>query len=199
MTAQPASPTCHLEASTSAGLEDPFRDALRHSFAVGSYARRIARAFRFPDRKVERIRQAGNLHDIGKLDLAPAILAKDGPLTAEEWAQVRLHPELGAARVTDPELSDIRTWILCHHERPDGWGYPLGLRDTEIPLPARIIAVADAYEAMTSERVYQRPLAPAEARDELLDGSGTQFDAEVVEAFLELPQRQLEQPVMQSF
>ena len=197
MTAQAAQTTSRFTPTSSARLDDPFRDTLRHGFTVGSYARRIARALRFPDRKVERIRQAGNLHDIGKLDLAPAILAKDGPLNAEEWAQVRLHPELGAARVTDPELSDIRTWILCHHERPDGWGYPLGLREAEIPLPARIIAVADAYEAMTSERVYQRSLTPPEARDELLDGAGTQFDAEGVEAFMGAREGQPEEPVEQ--
>jgi HD-GYP domain-containing protein (c-di-GMP phosphodiesterase class II) len=98
--------------------------------------------------------------------------------------QMKRHPELGARILSSRELDDVREWILAHHERPDGTGYPKGLTEDEIPLEASIVAVADAYEAMTSDRVY-RPGMPVEAaRDELLDKCGSQFSPEVVHALL---------------
>jgi HD-GYP domain-containing protein (c-di-GMP phosphodiesterase class II) len=94
------------------------------------------------------------------------------------------HPEIGARLLSRPEFADLREWILAHHERPDGLGYPHALRADQIPIEARILAVADAYEAMTADRCYRAALGEAAARAELEGGAGTQFDASVVAAFL---------------
>jgi HD-GYP domain-containing protein (c-di-GMP phosphodiesterase class II) len=136
------------------------------------------------DGKVERVRLAALLCDIGRDQISPEILTKRGPLDDQEWAEIRRQPELGAALLSDVSFDDIREWILCHHERPDGRGYPRGLAGERIPLEARIVAVVEAYAAMTSERPYSPALDHAGACEELRRCAGTQFDAEVVEAFL---------------
>ena len=110
---------------------------------------------------------------------------------------MRTHPQIGARLLGRPELADLRGWIVAHHERPDGKGYPFGLSHADIPLEARILSVADAYEAMTAERVYKQALAPEAAREELLACAGTQFDAEVVSAFLQALEEESEQVVVQ--
>jgi diguanylate cyclase (GGDEF)-like protein/putative nucleotidyltransferase with HDIG domain len=156
----------------------------RHSQTVGRYAEEIARALGLPEPRVERIRAAGVLHDIGKLGVADAVLKKPGALTDEEWAEMRRHPELGARILDHANLRDISAWVLAHHERIDGRGYPHGLEGAAIPVEARILAVADAYEAMTADRAYRSALGHDAAQEELRAGSGTQFDPEVVEAFL---------------
>ena len=125
------------------------------------------------------------LHDLGKIGIAEELLKKAGRLSDDEWETVKSHAELGArllspVRFLAPALASVRS----HHERFDGKGYPDGLRGEEIPLPARIIAVADAFEAMTSDRPYRAGLSPQEARDQIRANSGTQFDPQVVEAFL---------------
>lgn len=127
---------------------------------------------------------AGLLHDLGKIGISDSVLTKPGPLDDGEWAQMRTHPQIGARLLSRPELSDLRAWILAHHERPDGSGYPFGLSGADIPLEARILAAADAYEAMTADRVYRRALGEHAAREELIAGSGAQFDPDVVGAFL---------------
>jgi HD-GYP domain-containing protein (c-di-GMP phosphodiesterase class II) len=132
----------------------------------------------------ERVRLAGLLHDVGKIGVSEAMLIKPGPLDEDEWAEMRTHPEIAARLLAGPEFEDLRSWILAHHERPDGTGYPYGLSGNEIPLEARILAVADAWEAMTAHRVYSGALSEEAAREELIAGSGTQFDKPVVEAFL---------------
>jgi diguanylate cyclase (GGDEF)-like protein len=156
----------------------------RHSQTVGRYAEGIARAIGLPEERVQRIRAAGVLHDIGKLGVADAVLKKPGPLTDEEWADMRRHPELGARILDHANLRDISGWVLAHHERIDGRGYPFGLAGEAIPLEARILAVADAYEAMTADRPYRSALGHEAAREELHAASGTQFDPRVVDAFL---------------
>jgi diguanylate cyclase (GGDEF)-like protein/putative nucleotidyltransferase with HDIG domain len=156
----------------------------RHSQTVGAYAERTARALSLAPDRVERIRVAGLLHDIGKLGVSDAILQKPGALTAEEWTEIRRHPELGARILDHANLRDVARWVRGHHERMDGGGYPDGLSGTEIPLESRILAVADAYEAMTAHRPYRRALDAETARAELERHSGSQFDATVVAAFL---------------
>ncbi len=156
----------------------------QHSQTVGRYAELMARELGLPEEHVERVRLAGVLHDIGKIGIPDSVLAKPGPLDAEEWQQMYTHPEIGARLLSRPEFYDLRAWILAHHERPDGLGYPNGLGAEDIPLEARILAVADAYEAMTADRVYRAALGEAAARAELEGGAGTQFDPEVVAAFL---------------
>lgn len=156
----------------------------RHSETVGRYAEQIARALGWDLPRVERVRAAGILHDIGKLGISDAILHKPGRLEPHEWDEMRRHPELGARILEHANLRDIAGWVLAHHERVDGAGYPRGLAGDDIPAESRILAVADAYEAMTADRPYRRALPEAEARAELLGGAGAQFDARVVEAFL---------------
>jgi diguanylate cyclase (GGDEF)-like protein len=156
----------------------------RHSQTVGRYAEGIARALDLPEERVQRIRAAGVLHDVGKLGVADAVLQKPGPLTDDEWADMRRHPELGARILEHANLRDISGWVLAHHERVDGRGYPHALAGAAIPLEARILAVADAYEAMTADRPYRTALSHDAARAELLACSGTQFDPAVVDAFL---------------
>ncbi len=162
------------------------RDAgtAQHSTTVGHYAERVARELGLPPERVERIRVAGVLHDIGKLGVPDAILQKPGRLTAAEWAEIRRHPELGARILDHANLRDIAPWVRGHHERVDGGGYPDGLAGDKIALESRILAVADAYEAMIADRPYRRGMEPAAARAELDRGAGTQFDADVVAAFL---------------
>ena len=106
------------------------------------------------------------------------------PLDPDEWREMRTHPEIAARLLSHPEFDDLRAWVLAHHERPDGKGYPNGLSGDDIPLEARIIAVADAYESMTAERCYRSTLGAEAARAELEAGAGTQFDARVVSTFL---------------
>src|SRR3954453_17808623 len=155
-----------------------------HSQTVGRLAALIAGALGFAADRVERIRLAGKLPDIGKIGIPDWILHKPGPLDESEWAEIRKHPEMGARIAASAKLGDISEWILCHHERVDGCGYPGGLPAGEIPVEARILAVADAYEAMTAERVYKRAMRASEAEAELRRQSGTQFDAAVVDALL---------------
>jgi diguanylate cyclase (GGDEF)-like protein len=163
-------------------LRDP-RTA-HHAHTVGEFARQIAAALGLTDEHAERIHAAGVLHDVGKLGIADTILLKPGPLEAPEWKEIQRHPEVGARILEHAGLSDVADWVRCHHERLDGDGYPSGLAGDEIPLEARILAVADAYEGMISERPYRRRLPADEACRELERCSGTQFDPVVVAALL---------------
>lgn len=158
----------------------------RHSETVASLCELMARQLGLPPSRVARLRVAGVLHDVGKISIPDAVLRKPGALDADEMAQMRRHPEAGARLVGGAGLADIREWVLSHHERPDGQGYPRGLSGDEISLEARILAVADAYEAMTADRVYRPKLGAAVAREELRRCTGTQFDAAVVAALLEV-------------
>jgi putative nucleotidyltransferase with HDIG domain len=156
-----------------------------HSAAVAVYARDVARLKGLPDGEVAKIQLAALLHDIGKIGLTNDVLNKQEPLTEEEWRQVRRHPEVGAQIAGEaPVFSEIARYILHHHERPDGLGYPHGLMGDRIPLASAIIGVADAYNAMTSTRPYRTAMAPEEAVRELRAGAGGQFDPHVVELFV---------------
>ena len=155
-----------------------------HCRTVGRYCGVIAGQLGLAPDHVKRVETAGILHDVGKIGIPDEILRKPGQLTEEEWCPLRRHPEIGARILSDEAFADIRDWIVAHHERVDGTGYPRGLSGDDIPLEARIIAVADAYEAMTSDRVYRTPVAPEVARGELLACAGTQFDPMVVAAFI---------------
>lgn len=158
----------------------------RHSQTVGRYAELMARRLGLPEERVERVRLAGIVHDVGKIAVSDAILQKVGSLDDAEWAEMRKHPETGNRLLAGTGLEDICAWVVSHHERPDGDGYPLGLRQEQIPVEARILAAADAYEAMTSDRPYRLSLGIDRAREELRRGAGTQFDPAVVEALLEV-------------
>jgi putative nucleotidyltransferase with HDIG domain len=157
----------------------------RHSAAVARYAREIARELGLPERDQELVHTSGLLHDIGKFILPDSILFAATRLTDEQMAIVRRHPEQGAKVVKRIEgYGPIAEIILAHHERMDGLGYPRGLSGDQIPLIARIIAVVDAYDVMTARETYRDPVDSFEAVAELKRMSGTQFDGEVVEAFV---------------
>ena len=165
-------------------LEDRYRDLSFHGRSVSGYCAMTARELDLPVERIERVSLAGELHDVGKVGVDEDILCKAGPLTDAEWKQVKRHPEIGADLLFSSNLDDIASWVLAHHERPDGAGYPHGLGAGDISLESRILAVADAYDAMRSERIYKAALSHEEAARELRDAAGAQFDPEVVEVFL---------------
>jgi len=161
---------------------DPY--TFQHSQSVADHAVRTARRLHLPDREVELIRLAARVHDLGKIAVPDAVLHKEGRLTDAEFALMKRHPQDGADILAKfPEYRRGRELVLAHHERVDGRGYPRGLSGSEIPLGARIIAVADAWDAMTSNRPYRAALDQEVALGELMRGRGTQWDAEVVDAF----------------
>lgn len=157
----------------------------QHSARVADYVSHIAARLNLPAEDVDLIVSAAHVHDLGKIAIDNRILFKEGPLTDEERQEVNRHPAAGAELAGQfsmfGEGADI---IRHHHERWNGTGYPDGLAGEAIHLGARIIAVADVYDAMTSDRPYRRALSHEVALSELIRGSGTQFDARVVEAFL---------------
>jgi putative two-component system response regulator len=134
------------------------------------------------------------LHDVGKLGIPDRILAKDGPLTGEEWSQMRRHPEIGVRILAGiPFLEGACAIVSAHHERWDGTGYPHGLRGENIPMGARLFAVADAFDAMTTNRPYRCALPIEAAIGELRLRSGSQFWPDAVDALLSLPREMLEE------
>ena len=158
-----------------------------HSARVTAIAESIARRLGWDERQLALLRVGGPLHDVGKLGVAGEVLAKPGRLDEQELAQIREHPKLGARillRVA--ALRGALPYVLYHHERWDGDGYPTGRAGEEIPLEARVLAVADAFDAMTSDRPYRPALDRDEALAEMERCAGTQFDPEIVRIFLEL-------------
>ncbi len=161
-----------------------FSGSARHSETVGRYAAMMARELGLSEQRISRVRLAGMLHDVGKVGVPDSILNKPAKLTDEEFEIIKRHPGLGAQILEHPSFADVREWVGAHHERPDGRGYPCGLSADEIPLEAQILAVADAYEAMTCDRCYRASIGHAAAREELERCAGTQFDGRVVDALL---------------
>lgn len=157
-----------------------------HSLRVSRYTCIIADAMGIHDPEVlETMERAAYLHDIGKIAVPDSILKKEGPLTDAEWDLMRTHPLIGVRLLERIEfLHPAMPLVRSHHERWDGKGYPDGLRGTSIPLEARIFAVADTFDAITSDRPYRRRRTCAEAREEIVGESGAQFDPDVVRAFL---------------
>lgn len=159
-----------------------------HSEMVSRYASAIAGTMGLPDEVVRHISIAGLLHDIGKIGIPDSILNKEERLTPDEYELMKGHPVIGYNILSSvEELNDVLPYVLYHHERPDGKGYPKGLKAEEIPLGASIIAVADAYHSMVSARPYRKnPLTTVLATLELKKGAGTQFHPDVVDAFLSI-------------
>jgi diguanylate cyclase (GGDEF)-like protein/putative nucleotidyltransferase with HDIG domain len=180
----------HVELGTLLNLAEALdvRDSgnAAHCHRVARFSELMARELGLRPDSVERVRLAGILHDVGRVGMPDELFRKQGPLSEQEWGWVRSHPEIGARMVETTEFEDIRSWILAHHERPDGSGYPPGLAWEEVPLEARILAVADAWEAMTSPRAYRDAMLPEQAAAELRRGAGRQFDERVVEALLQV-------------
>ncbi|HWH15379.1 MAG TPA: HD domain-containing phosphohydrolase [Miltoncostaeaceae bacterium] len=160
-----------------------------HSRNVARVAALLAAELGLPGDRVEDVRLAGLLHDVGKVGVSEELLTRAGPLTAEEWAEVRQHPEIGYRMLSGPRMRGVREWIRHHHERPDGAGYPAGLRGDAIPLEARILSVANALDAMTGDRPYRPGVALEDALCAIDEAAGAQFDPAVVEVLLRLVAR----------
>ncbi|MFE2525870.1 HD-GYP domain-containing protein [Streptomyces sp. NPDC059382] len=170
-----------------------------HSERVGQASAMIARELGMADERMEVVRIAGILHDVGKLGVPTRLLRKDGPLTPEERRIIELHPEYGHEMVRGIGfLGEARAAILHHHERVDGSGYPYGLRGEQIPVSARVVAVADSFDAMTSTRSYSRARPVPVALAELERCAGTQFDPAMVRALVGAIGRQGWHPVVTS-
>jgi putative nucleotidyltransferase with HDIG domain len=164
---------------------DPLNAA--HSYRVSQLSVRLGQAIGLYPEEQERLEVAALLHDIGKLRVPEQILLKPGALEAEEWEEVKLHPVYGAEIVAEAGmLSEIARVVRHHHEWMDGSGYPDGLRGEAIPRLARILSIADAYEAMTAHRAYRPAMPPWEARALIRERLGIQFDPELGAVFLDL-------------
>jgi diguanylate cyclase (GGDEF)-like protein/putative nucleotidyltransferase with HDIG domain len=156
-----------------------------HSKKVNTYAVALAEAIGLSPEDVSKVSTAALLHDIGKIGIPDKVLNKKGKLSKEDWEAIKSHPRLGASIVGSiPNLVPCVSSVLHHHERWDGDGYPEGLKSEEIPLEARILAIADSFEAMTSARPYRPPLSIEEVIKELRQGAGLQFDPKLVEVFI---------------
>ena len=166
-------------------LFDKSKREKQHSDRVSYLAQGIANYYAFDSGFNNRVALAGRLHDIGKINISEELLDKTTSLTQEEWKRIKKHPESGFKILSSvEEYLDIANIVYAHHERYDGTGYPKGLKGEAIPLEARIISVADAFDAMTKTRTYRAPISEAEAIKELIAHKGTQFDPDVVDKFV---------------
>jgi HD-GYP domain-containing protein (c-di-GMP phosphodiesterase class II) len=161
-----------------------------HSVRVTRYSLAVAERMRLDEGAISQIRQGSLLHDIGKIGVPDAILRKNGKLNDTEWKEMQRHPVIGKSFLEDIEfLRPATAVVYCHHEHWDGSGYPNGLSGDAIPLAARVFAVADALDTITSDRYYKKARSFREAREEIQKGAGSHFDPAVVKAFMTLPER----------
>lgn len=156
-----------------------------HSHRVSSLCRQFAVALNFSDQEIQEIESVGLLHDIGKIAIDEAILNKPGKLTDAEYEEMKRHPEIGYRILsTVNDMAEMAEVVLNHHERWDGKGYPRGLKGDRIPLQSRMIAIADTYDAITSDRSYRNKRTDLQACEELRKNAGSQFDPQLVEPFI---------------
>ncbi|MBR6126181.1 HD-GYP domain-containing protein, partial [bacterium] len=159
-----------------------------HSTSVARFSEALARAINLPETEIERIRLGALLHDVGKIGIPETVLKKEGPLSDEEWKVMKQHPTIGAEKVLMPNASlrDLIPIVKYHHERIDGTGYPEGLSNGNIPLAAKIVAIADTYHALISDRPYRRGMNIEKAISILEEGAGTQWDADLIRTFISI-------------
>ena len=156
-----------------------------HADRMARHASILGAELGLSDTEMDSLELMATLHDVGKIGISSHILQKPGKLDAAEWLEIKKHPEIGyRIALTVPELHGIAEYILCHHERWDGTGYPQGLAGTEIPYISRLISVIDAYDAMTEDRAYRKAMSRDEALKEILDHAGTQFDPNIAKTFV---------------
>lgn len=168
-------------------LEKRTLETFEHSERIKKLAIQLGTAAGLAENKLDDLAIASTMHDIGKIGISDPILLKPDKLTPEEWAIIKKHPEIGYHIIlSSPNMSNIAEYILAHHERWDGSGYPLGLKGEAIPIISRIIAIADAYDVMLSDRPYKNAMTKEEAQAEMRRCSGTQFDPHLVDIFLKI-------------
>ena len=166
--------------------KDPYTKG--HSTSVSHFSEALARAINLPENEVQRIKLGALLHDVGKIGVPENILKKEGPLSIDEWNIMKQHPIIGAEKVLFPNASlrDLIPIVKYHHERIDGKGYPEGLTNGDIPLAAKIVAIADTYHALVSDRPYRKGLNIETALSILKEGAGTQWDENLVRTFVQI-------------
>jgi HD-GYP domain-containing protein (c-di-GMP phosphodiesterase class II) len=173
-----------MDESLLLAMQNVVEDLYGHVHRVADLSCALGRTMSLSEDDIKYLALVGVLHDVGKVHIDPAILAKPGPLDELERDHMRRHPELGYAMINERFDRRIAEAILYHHERYDGGGYPFGLAGLEIPLLSRVVLVADAFDAITNHRSYQPALSVEFATDEIIRNAGSQFDPSVVEAFL---------------
>lgn len=157
-----------------------------HAERLTELSKKLGRALGLCEDKIDELELVSTLHDIGKISVDRNVLTKAGKLSEEYWREIKKHPDVGYRIANStPELRHIADYILCHHERWDGKGYPQGLAGKEIPLVSRIISIVDAYDAMTQDRAYRKALPKEEAVAEIMNNAGTQFDPEIAKIFID--------------
>ncbi len=176
-----------IVSSIMATLYAKSQETEEHGQRMGEWCQMLGERLGLEQKDLDDLNLLSKLHDIGKIGIDDSILNKPGPLDEDEWREMRKHPEIGHRIATStPQLDHIAHYILCHHERWDGKGYPLGLKGEEIPIVDRILAVVDAFDAMTEDRVYRKALPIDVAIEGIRENAGTQFDPNIVDIFLEL-------------
>lgn len=166
--------------------KDPYTKG--HSTSVSKFSEALARAINLPEKEVERITLGALLHDVGKIGIPETVLKKEGPLSDDEWKIMKQHPVIGVEKVLqpNPSLRDLIPIVKYHHERIDGKGYPDSLSNGDIPLAAKIVAIADTYHALISDRPYRKGMNIEKAISILEKGAGSQWDADLVRTFIQI-------------
>lgn len=166
--------------------KDPYTKG--HSTSVSKFSEALARAINLPEKEVERITLGALLHDVGKIGIPESILKKEGPLSDDEWMIMKQHPVIGTEKVLkpNPSLRDLIPIVKYHHERIDGKGYPEGLAGNDIPLAAKIVAIADTYHALISDRPYRKGMNIEKALSILEEGAGKQWDENLIRTFVQI-------------
>lgn len=168
-----------------------------HTDRVTEYAKLTAKRLDWPEERLAVLELAGHLHDVGKIGVPDAVLNKPGKLTVEEFEMMKAHPEIGEQIIRGIDfLEALVPYVLYHHERYDGKGYPKGISGEAIPIEGRLLAVSDTFDAMTSSRPYRKQLDPERAIEEIKRCSGTQFDPNIVVVFLEIWRAGLLDPIL---
>jgi len=167
-------------------MHEKSHETEEHTGRLADLSKRLGDILGLSEKELVELELLSMLHDIGKIGIEDNILTKSDSLTEDEWKEMKKHPEIGyRIAMAAPELSHIAEYILCHHERWDGKGYPQGLSHEEIPILSRIISVVDSYDAMTNDRVYRKAVSKEKAKSEILENAGTQFDPQIAKLFVD--------------